>query len=155
MSLKADQTVVLIATLHDTIHSMAEQRVIGKVDVQRTLDSMKGNVDYVLRFWPGIQNRDWIYSKREKVNKYITDLNKEHYPTAALVRMAEMLVFDLLSEHTGTKKQLLQGFLPGLRVLVNHVDADDTNIPAMDEANDVLVGIYGIISEGKKGLDFL
>lgn len=148
MSKQSDQTIVLVSMLFDVIHTIKEYRLIAKIDIVRSLDTLHADALKVLEYWPGIHNKYWIDSYRKKVRSYIEDVEahgKQHFPTVELVYMAQIIVEDLCNTYTGSRRELLDKLAEPILDILHHVDPDEAHVNGLIEAHKITQHIYDIV----------
>lgn len=151
MSRQSNQSIGLLVIFCDVIKTMQDARCFAKVELQRKLSRLYEDAGYAVEFWPILTSGPWVDKKRREFAEFIRDLDKEHYPTVELVRMMERIVVDLIDFNpVGTRNTYVSKLLPGVRLLVDHVDPDGDHFQAFENCSEILDELYRIFKIDEK-----
>lgn len=151
MSKSSNQSIGLLVIFCDVIKTMQTARCFAKVDLQKTLTCLYEDAGHAVEFWPIITSGAWVDERRKQFAAFLTDLDKETYPTVELVRMLERIAADLIDfNQTGVRRQYVERLLPGVRQLVDHVDPGGANFAAFDNCSAILDELYQIFEIDEK-----
>lgn len=151
MSKKSNQSIGLLVIFCDVIKTMQTARCFAKVDLQKTLSDLYEDAGYAVEFWPIITSGRWVDERRKQFAEFLTDLDKENYPTIELVRMLERITADLVDfNQTGVRCGYVGKLLPGIRLLVDHVDPDGGHFQAFDNCSEIMDELYRIFEIDEK-----
>lgn len=145
MSKEGDQAIALLAILAGTLETLRIGQCFQEDRLKLAIHDSFQATQRAIVMWPLMVNKHWVKQKRDEFMKYVDTLTKADYPAIEIVMMSERIVIDLSGMYPvnhGIRSQLIDAILPGIQVLVNHVDPEGEHFRAIEEAGAIMDVLY-------------
>lgn len=146
MSKAHDQALVMLATIAGCLETMRQTNSFARVDIRRAVSDGFTACQQAIISWPGMNNRQWIKTRREQFTKFIMESDDRGYSTCTLAAMCERIIADLVDrDAVGMKRELLQPISPVLKKIHDFCDPSGLNFPAYEKSDFLLDELYRLI----------
>lgn len=147
MSRETDQTLVMLSTVAGCIQTLLDTHAFARVDIQKRLQAGFNATRKAIANWPGFCNHEWVRLNRAIFTDYIMQMPDSGYSSAAIVKMMDRALIDLLERDSGLQRKtaLLEPIHAAVRAVDGFCDRDGANFPAYEKSDQLLDELYRII----------
>ena len=147
MSKQADQTITMLCIIRGSMEVMIAEKAFSKIDLKIAIADVNEKANAAVDRWPIRKNWEWIQAKFKKFTKVVNPPDRtDEYKPIEVTMIAERLAIDLQDMYpVGLRGELVKPILSGIKILLNHMDPDGQNFPAMEAAGKNMDKLYEIL----------
>jgi len=146
MSREANQAVTMLVIIIGAMETLRIEDKFAKVDLKKAIAETNMAARVAVDKWPIIVNKAWIHDRFSQFRDSIPG-NRKEYTSVEMTRIAERLAIDLtdIYKEGSIRGDLVAPVLPGVQILVNHMDRDGMNFKALYDAGKSMDKLYEIL----------
>jgi len=147
MSKESDQAITMLSIIMGGMLTMTISKSFAKIELKKAIEQSGVAAKRARDNWPIRYNKPWI---KERYKQFVEVVNPpdrtDEYTPIEMTLVAERLAIDLQDMYPfGLRGELVKPILPGIKVLLEHMDPNGTNYGAMDAASENMDKLYEIL----------